>query len=258
METSSIKFFLIPSILLGLSIYGSVKLGAETYERVKANDQTISVTGSADRTITSDSVKWTGSFGRSADAVGLKDGNVAMKNDLAAVLKLLHARGVKDGQITVQPMSISPICAGQQNMPYYDRNGGPTCGTSSVSGYNLQQGIMVESPNVKDVTKLAQEAPTSLVQDGILFTSVNLEYYYTKLGDLKLEMLSEATKNAKDRAQKIAETTGSKIGKPQSAGMGVFQVTAPNSVDVSDYGTYDTASMEKKVTSVVRMSFLLE
>lgn len=258
METSSVKFFIIPSLLLGLSLYGSVKLGAESYERVKANDQTISVTGSADRTITSDSVKWTGSFSRSADAAGLKDANVAMKSDLNAVITLLHSRGVQDSQITIQPMAATPVCAGQQGTPYYDRNGGPTCGTSPVSGYNLQQGIMVESPNVKEVTKLAQEAPTTLVQDGILFTSVNLEYYYTKLGDLKLEMLSAASQNAKDRAQKIAETTGSKIGKPQSAGMGVFQVTAPNSVDVSDYGTYDTSSMEKKVTSVVRMSFLLQ
>lgn len=252
------RFFLLPSIILGLSLYGAVKVGSESYERVKANDQVISVTGSADRMITSDTVKWTGSFSRSTDAAGLKDANVSMKNDLQTVLNLLKARGVKEEEITVQPMSVNQVCEGQQAVPYYDRGGGPTCGTSKVAGFNLQQGIVVQSGSVKEVTKLAQEAPTSLVQDGVLFTSLGLEYYYNKLADLKLEMLSEATKNAKERAQKIAETTGSAIGKPQAAAMGVFQINAPNSVDVSDYGVYDTSSIEKKVTSVVRMTFLLQ
>ena len=255
---TSIKFFLLPSIILGLSFYGAVKVGAGAYEHVKASDRGVSVTGSADRTITSDSVKWIGSLSRTTDAAGLKDANAAMKNDLNAVVNLFKSRGVKEAEITIQPLGVTPVCEGQQGIPYYDRSGGPTCGTSRVSGYNLQQGITVESGSVKEVTKLAQEAPTQLVQDGILFSSLGLEYYYTKLADLKLEMLSEATKNAQDRAMKIAETNGAKIGKPLAAAMGVFQITAPNSVEVSDYGAYDTSSMEKKVTSVVRMTYLLE
>jgi len=42
----------------------------------------------------------------------------------------------------------------------------------------------------------------------------------------------------------------------KSADMGVFQVTAVNSVDVSDYGSYDTSAFEKQITAVVRRSFL--
>lgn len=258
METSSVKFFVLPSLILGLALYGAVKIAATTYERVKNNDQGILVTGSAERIITSDSVKWTGSFSRSTDAAGLKDANVGMKNDLNTVVNLLKSRGVKESEITIQPMSVTPVCEGQQATPYYDRGGGPTCGTNRIAGYNLQQGIMVESGSVNDVTKLSQEAPTSLIQDGILFSSVNLEYYYTKFADLKLEMISEATKNAQERARKIAETSGASIGKPLSAAMGVFQVTSPNSVEVSDYGAYDTSSIQKKVTSVIRVSYLLQ
>jgi hypothetical protein len=71
-------------------------------------------------------------------------------------------------------------------------------------------------------------------------------------------LLTQATKDAKDRAQKIAENTGKKIDSLQTASQGVFQVTAKNSVEVSDYGTYDTASLEKKVTGVVRASFSLK
>jgi hypothetical protein len=39
--------------------------------------------------------------------------------------------------------------------------------------------------------------------------------------------------------------------------MGVFQVTAPNSIDISDYGTYDTSSVRKQITAIVRASFTI-
>ena len=82
-----------------------------------------------------------------------------------------------------------------------------------------------------------------------------MEYYYSKLADLKLTMLAAATQNAKDRASRIATSTGATLGPIQSASMGVFQVTAVNSTDISDYGAYDTTTIDKRVTAVVRSSF---
>jgi hypothetical protein len=40
--------------------------------------------------------------------------------------------------------------------------------------------------------------------------------------------------------------------------VGVFQVTAPNSTDVSDYGVYDTSTLRKDVTAVVNVTFALK
>ena len=71
-------------------------------------------------------------------------------------------------------------------------------------------------------------------------------------------MMGEATKNAMERASRIAESTGRKINQVQSATMGVFQVTSVNSTDISDYGFYDTSAIQKKVTAVVRASFDLK
>ena len=68
-------------------------------------------------------------------------------------------------------------------------------------------------------------------------------------------MLGEAAKDAKTRADKIAESTNSSIGSIRSAKMGVMQITAPESTEVSDYGVNDTASIEKDVTAVVNVSF---
>ena len=68
-------------------------------------------------------------------------------------------------------------------------------------------------------------------------------------------MLEEASKNAKERAEAIAKSTGNKVGNVKSASQGVFQVTQKNSTEVSDYGSYDTSTVDKKITAIVRASF---
>jgi hypothetical protein len=83
-------------------------------------------------------------------------------------------------------------------------------------------------------------------------------YFYTKLDELKIEMLATATENAKQRAENMAKASGNRIGFMRSARMGVFQITSPNSTDVSDSGINDTSSIEKKVTAVVSVTFSIE
>ena len=73
-----------------------------------------------------------------------------------------------------------------------------------------------------------------------------------------IEMLREAAKDAKKRAEEIASASGNKISLVRSAKMGVFQITPANSYDFSDYGSNDTTSYEKKVTAVVKADFALQ
>ena len=69
--------------------------------------------------------------------------------------------------------------------------------------------------------------------------------------------LDEATKDALARAKVLVEATGGDLGGLRDVNVGVFQVTAPNSTDVSDYGVYDTSTIRKDVTAVVNVSFAL-
>ena len=71
-------------------------------------------------------------------------------------------------------------------------------------------------------------------------------------------MLAEATKDAKARAEAIANSTGDRIGPIRSAKTGVFQITPRYSTEVSDSGVYDTTSLEKDITAVVSVSFGVE
>jgi len=246
-----------PALVMGASLVVATAVGGGIFYKSKQLSNVLSVTGSAEQLVTSDTVKWQSAISRSVDATGLKEGSSQIKNDQKIVGDYLKNSGVQDSEITFSPVTVSPVCESQNNI-IYDKFGNQSCGSNRTVGYNLQQVITVESQKVPEVTKISQTASDYFIGQGLVFTTQSLEYYYNKLADLRLDLLSRATVDAKARAQKIAESTGKQIDSLQEASMGVFQVTAKNSVEVSDYGSYDTASLEKKVTGVVRVSFSLK
>ena len=71
------------------------------------------------------------------------------------------------------------------------------------------------------------------------------------------ELKKIAKQEAKERAKRMAESAGNRVGPLTEASTGVFQITAPNSTEVSSWGINDTSTQEKKVTAVVNVSFAL-
>lgn len=254
MERTSNTF---AALVLGVALIACTVVGSLAFLQAKRLGDTISVTGSTERLVTSDTIKWTGNFSRQAGLNDIKQGSEQIKADLLTITEYLKSNGVSDKEITVQPPTLTPVCEGQNPMGW-DKFGNQNCGSNRTGGYTILQSIMVESSKVDEVTKIAQDAQSAFANSGILFSSNNPEYYYSKLADLKLDMLEEATKNAQDRAGRIVKSTGSSIGKLQNASMGVFQITAVNSTEVSDYGAYDLTTKEKKVTAIVRTTFSLK
>ena len=86
----------------------------------------------------------------------------------------------------------------------------------------------------------------------------NTEYFYSGLSELKVDLLKEATKDAKDRATGMLKATHNRPGKIQSVNMGVFQITPVDSTNVSDMGINDTSSIDKKVTAVANVVFRIK
>lgn len=237
------------SLVLALGLVAATAVAGSAAYKLRSLGNTIAVTGSAERTIVSDTVKWSGRMSRTVGTDGLKDGNAAIKADLAAALKVVRDAGVQDEGITVRPLNVYAVYGSEDpSKPY---------GATKIVGYTLDQSFMVESTDVEGVTKLAQDVADRMLAEGVVFSTDSLEYFYSKLAGLKLEMLSEATANAKARAERIVSSTGGKLGPLSSAGMGVFQVTSVNSTEISDYGAYDTSTIDKKVTAVARAEFLL-
>jgi hypothetical protein len=100
-------------------------------------------------------------------------------------------------------------------------------------------------------------AITTLIQGGIEFAASTPEFIWTKAGEAKIEMLADAAKDARARADQIASQGGRSISRMRSARMGVFQITPIYSTQNSWDGMNDTTSREKTVTAVVNASFAL-
>ncbi len=221
---------------------------------VKAVGQnnSISVTGTAERMVESDGGKWTFSITKQAEPSQLSYVSNEIRAQQVATSKYLVEKGITEKQITVQPITSNVVCQ-SQNQVMYDSLGRQQC--SGPYTYSITATTIVESEDVELIRDLSLTAQQALSQKGILIQSNQVEFFYNKLADLRVELLEEAGKNAKDRAEAIAKATGDRIGGVRSASQGVFQVTQRNSIEVSDYGSYDTSTIEKKVTAIVRASF---
>ena len=233
------------SLALPVAIIIATLIGGWFFVKGKRGDQTITVTGSAKRKITSDSVVWRA--GVSYQAPALADAYRSLSEAVPKVKAYLVSKGIQENQITVSSIS-------SQSLHGRNSDGSES---SEISGYSLRQELEIRSNEVEKISKIAREA-TELINQGILIESMAPEYTFTQLGGLKIEMLAEAAKDAKTRADKIAESTGSSIGSIRSARMGVLQITPPGSTDVSDSGMYDTTSIDKEITAVVNIGFAVD
>lgn len=242
-EKNNFLFNIGTTLALGL-IISSMIIGW-SYSRAKKGDEAITVTGSAKKRITSDLVVW--SAGVSAQAPALTDAYKQLSESVPRIKQYLLSKGIPEDQMTVSAISTT-----QQRGKDSDGNE-----TSEITGYSLSQQIEVRSSDVAKIAQIAREA-TELINQGILIESAAPKYYYTAIGDLKIEMLGEAAKDAKERAERIASSTGNSIGSVRSAKMGVLQITAADSTDVSDYGVYDTSTIDKDMTAVVNVSFAVD
>lgn len=87
-------------------------------------------------------------------------------------------------------------------------------------------------------------------------TSDSQSYYYTRLGELKLEMLAEAAKDVRGRAENILRSAGNtSVGKLVYADMGIININAANSTETSTEGNNDTTSRDKDIITIVHASF---
>jgi len=236
------KSYIVFGLILGLSIILSSSIGAFTFYKLRSMDY-ISTTGSAKKPVTSDKVKWSSSITRTAKASTIKDGYAKMDTDLKAVKEFLATNGVPAEAIEISPIFMNEV---------YEQNPGPE------KNYNLVQNITVQSADVQKIADLSKNTSPLVAGKGILFSTNSLEYYYSKLPEVRIELLDSAIADAKARAGKLAEAGDKKLGALKSASSGVVQVMSPNSVEVSDYGMYDTSSVNKEIMVTVKASFELK
>jgi len=230
------------AIILGICLIISASIGSFTFYKVRSPEDTLSVTGSVREKVTSDLAKWTANFSRTVSAEDLKAGYQMMKNDQRLVINFFEDNGFNEEDITISPVFTDQLYPYDPDAP---------------KEYVLRQTVEVQSNDVEKITYMAKNTQ-ELIDQGVVFSIQSLEYYYSKLPELRIELIPDAINDAKLRAQKIAEGSGKKIGVIKSANLGVVQVLPVSSTEVSDWGTYDTSTIEKEVMIPVTVIFTLK
>lgn len=239
------KYLFNGAVVLAIGLVLSSVVFGWFYSKTKKGDEAITVTGSAKKRIKSDLVTW--SAGVSYQAPQLSEAYKSLAENVPRVKQYLIGKGIAENQITISSISTTTL----RSRDSYNSESG------EITGYSLRQSVDVRSNEVDKIAQIAREA-TELINQGILLESGSPQYLFTGLGDLKIEMLGEAAKDAKTRAERIAASTGNRIGAVRSARMGVMQITAADSTEVSDGGISDTSSIDKDVTAVVNIGFAVD
>ena len=241
MENRPLLYGLIAlAVALG---FGSCIVG-QGLGNIRRPEEAITVTGSAKRPIRADFVVWRASVGIQSPSISSAASE--LRNESNRVRQFLRANGVADSMLTIKPVETYSV-------PELAETGRET---GRIIAYRLTQQFEIRSTNVDAVTALSQRA-ADLMSEGVALSSQPPEYLYTKLSELRVALIEDATRDAKARADAIAKSTGNSVGSVRQARIGVFQITPRFSTEISDYGMNDVSAIEKDVTAVVHVTFAL-
>lgn len=236
-KISKIQIVLL-GLVLGLSVFMSAMLVSNN---ISKNE--ISVTGVAYEIVKSDSAKWVLSF--STEEPTRQGAYKKLTDALPVVKKFLTNNNIKEEEIELGTIN---------SYPNYKINPATGAMTQEIRSYTYSQSLNIRSNDVELIKKL-QNQSQMLIEQNVTITDSNVEYYYSKMPEKKAELLSTATLDAKNRAAGMLKATHNSVGKMRSAKMGIFQITRPESNDVSDWGINDTSTIDKKITAVANVIF---
>lgn len=221
-----------------------VVIFSNAFKNRNESRNTVSVTGLAERNFESDLIVWKSQF--TVKNMNLTAAYAELKKQSESTLKFLESKGIDKSEMTFSAIEIT------KEYIYVSSYGNST---STFDGYRLTQQVSITSADVLKIESVSREI-TELINSGIEITSLPPQYYYTKLADLKIAMLAEATKDGLARAGTIAENGNAKLGKLLNSSMGVFQIVAQNSSeDYSWGGSFNTSSKKKTATITVKLQY---
>jgi hypothetical protein len=236
------------SVIIGICIVASAAIFANAYKYKFRTTENITVTGLAEVDFTSDLIVWEGNYSRKS--FELKEAYAQLKQDEQAIRQYMRSKGIADSSIIISAVDLQ-----KEFNNTYDKNGMMT--SSVFNGYNLTQRVKIQSRDIEKVENISRQV-TELIENGIEFNSIPPSYYYTKLADLKMNLLAAASKDAMQRAETIAESANSKLDKLKKASMGVFQITGRNSNEEFSYGgSYNTTERHKTASITIKMEYSL-
>ncbi len=246
-------------IALAGAMVWSTAIAANTYKSIKVRPEarTIKVTGSAKKRIVSDLIQWEAVL--EAHAGDRTAAYKKLREERDRAVAFLKAQGIKESEIQPQSTSFEEEFDVSEEIKVLPGTTVPTRIEKKTSkGFVTREAILVRSSDVALIEKASREV-TSLLEEGVSITSGEPAYFYTRLGELKVEMLAAAGKDARARAQNILRSAGgAEIGKLIVADMGIININPANSTETSEEGNNDQSSYEKDIITIVHAEFALD
>ena len=242
------------AIALGMVLSTLIAAGTWKDVRKQPDKNNIRITGSARKRIVSDLIEWSATV--EAKAPERTAAYIALKSGTDKAVAFLKALGIKVEEIQAQSASITEEFETVREDKVLPGTNVPLRSEKRVSiGFRAVQVVSLSSANIELIEKASREI-TTLLEQGVFVTSNSPSYYYTRLGELKLEMLAEAAKDARGRAENILSSAGNtSVGKLVYADMGIININAANSTGTSNEGNNDTTSREKDIITIVHAEF---
>lgn len=203
---------LAAGLVAGLALLGWL-LGSSLI-RFKSFERTVTVKGLAEREVPADIAIWPVVFTAAGNDLAQVHADLAAGAALLAAY--LREQGITDQEITVAPPAVTDKLAQQWG-------GGGDVGLR----YTATQTVTVYTPRV-DVVRVAKGGLGELGKQGLVIGGYDhqsrTEYLFSGLNELKPGMVEEATRNAREVAEKFAADSSSRLGKIKQAQQGVFSI----------------------------------
>ncbi|HOS97848.1 MAG TPA: SIMPL domain-containing protein [Deltaproteobacteria bacterium] len=211
-KSTQAAFVLGAFVCIGLGLLGYLVSGSVL--KVKALDRTITVKGLSERDVPADIAIWPISFREANNDLNALFTSIQNKN--ALIVAFLTKSGFSEKEISIS----SPAVTDRQAQDYSgsERGAFRYSGSSTVSVYT----------DKVDLVRKSMERLGELGKQGVAVTGQDYEtktaFLFTRLNELKPAMIEEATRNAREVAQKFAQDSKSTLGKIRSASQGQFTI----------------------------------
>jgi hypothetical protein len=231
---------LLAAVILGLGLVGAGFLVGRGFERGRSADRYVTVKGLAETFVSADLAVWPLRITATGDELGAVQEQIDA--DLGTIRGFLTEQGIEDAAIQPQRVEVTDLLA----QPYRPEGVGD-------NRFILAQTVIVRTEQVDLVARLNQRTGELVRRGVVLVDSGGPIYLFTKLNDVKPELLAEATRNARAAAEQFAADSGSAIAEIRRASQGLFEILARDPAP----NLFEPNQQDKKVRVVSTIEYRL-
>jgi uncharacterized protein len=231
---------LVGALLLALGLLGAGYLVGHGFEVARSTDRYVTVKGLAETFVAADLAVWPLRLTATGDDLGRVQEQIDA--GLATITGFLREHEIEEDAIQPQRVEVTDLLA----QPYRPEGAGD-------NRFILAQTVIVRTEQVERVAALNQQTGELIRRGVVLVDTGGPTYLFTRLNDIKPELLAEATRNARAAAEQFAADSGSEIGEIRRASQGLFEILARDPAP----NLFEPNQLDKKIRVVSTIEYRL-